>query len=86
MISMRAIYAAAGMVTVPGALAAIPKPQKSYVPPSACSPPPVQQRDREVVAAILTAGMIVADGRSITAVEAVARWREVTAVLSSQAT
>ena len=51
-------------------------PRASYVPPG--SPQPAtRQGQREIVAATLAAGMIAAEGKAVTAAEAVARWREV---------
>ncbi len=48
-----------------------------YVPPAPPPPAPAtREGQREIVAAVLAAGMIAAEGRTVTAAEAVERWQE----------
>ena len=52
-----------------------------YAPPAPPPPAPAtREEQREIVAAVLAAGMIAAEGKAATATEVVERWREVLAV------
>ena len=54
----------------------------SYVPPSSNLPEAAtREGQREIVAAVLAAAMIAAEGRMVTAVEAVERWKAMLAAL-----
>ncbi len=54
-----------------------------YVPPAPPPPAPAtREGQREIVAAVLAAGMIAAESKAVTAAEAVERWRKVMVALN----